>query len=158
MTALTVAESWVQAPFRRFIDDARLRSAVLLLSSGRVLAQFGFSRADEVMSICALASAINASSRELGRQLDGKPFGELHHSGGERQLYMGQCQAGGREYIFVGIFDAESSVGVVETYFSDFARALEESWQSAARADGATTADFEGDLNRSLDALFGPLE
>ena len=158
MTAVTVAESWVEAPFGRFVDDARLRSGVLLLTSGRVLAQFGFSGADEVMSICALASAINASSRELGRQLDGKPFSDLHHAGGERQLYMGQCKAGGQDYIFVGIFDAESSVGVVETYFSDFSRSLEASWQDAGRTEAGKSADFEGDLNRSLDALFGPIE
>jgi hypothetical protein len=158
MTAVTVAESWVEAPFGRLVDDARLRSGVLLLTSGRVLAQFGFSRPDEVMSICALASAINASSRELGRQLDGRPFGELHHAGGERQLYMGQCKAGGQEYIFVGIFDSESSAGVVETYFGDFSRALEESWRGADRTEAGLSADFEGDLNRSLDALFGPIE
>ncbi len=157
MTSPTVGEKWVDAPFRRFIDDARLKSGVVLLSSGRVVAQFGFAGPDDVMTVCALASAINASSRELGRQLDGKPFGELHHTGGERQLYMGSCSVGGSEYLFVGVFDADSSIGMVEMYFGDFCRALEESWKSAA-PQIATQGDFEGDLNRSLDALFGPIE
>lgn len=109
------------------------------------------------MSVCALASAINASSRELGKQLDGKPFGELHHAGGERQLYMGSCAVGGSDYLFVGVFDAESSLGVVEMYFGDFCRALEQSWSSAPPPT-LPHGDFEGDLNRSLDALFGPVE
>lgn len=157
MTSPTVGERWVEAPFRRFIDDSRIRNGVVLLSSGRVLAQFGFAGPDEVMSVCALASAINASSRELGRQLEGKPFSQLHHAGGERQLYMGQCTVGGSEYLFVGVFEGDSSIGVVEMYFADFCVALEQSWHAAAPAAGSR-GDFEGDLNRSLDALFGPLE
>ena len=157
MIAPTVSEQWVEAPFKRFIEDARLRSGVVLLASGRVIAQFGFSGPDEVMSVCALASAINASSRELGRQLDGKPFGELHHAGGERQLYLGSCAVGGAEYLFVGVFDGDSSLGVVEMYFGDVCRALAESWITAPPPT-LPRGDFEGDLNRSLDALFGPLE
>ncbi|MDQ6718584.1 MAG: hypothetical protein M3Z17_09605 [Gemmatimonadota bacterium] len=157
MTGLTVGEQWVDAPFRRFIEDARLRSGVVLLSTGRVVAQFGFAGPEDVMTVCALASAINASSRELGRQLDGKPFGELHHAGGERQLYMGSCAVGGSDYLFVGVFEADSSIGMVEMYFGDFCLALEESWKSAA-PPAAPHGDFEGDLNRSLDALFGPIE
>jgi hypothetical protein len=157
VTAPSVGEKWVEEPFRRFLGDARIKCGVILLSTGRVIAQYGFAGPDDVMSVCALASAINASSRELGKQLDGKPFGELHHAGGERQLYMGSCSIGGSEYLFVGVFDAESSVGVVEMYFGDFCLALEESWKSSTPA-APTHGDFEGDLNRSLDALFGPLE
>lgn len=157
MTAPSVGEKWVEEPFRRFLDNARIKCGVILLSTGRVLAQYGFAGPEDVMSVCALASAINASSRELGRQLDGKPFGELHHAGGERQLYMGSCTVGGSDYLFVGVFDADSSVGVVEMYFGDFCRALEASWQATAHV-ATSHGDFEGDLNRSLDALFGPLE
>lgn len=156
MTAPSVGEKWVEEPFRHFLDSARIKCGVILLSSGRVLAQYGFAGPDDVMSVCALASAINASSRELGKQLDGKPFGELHHAGGERQLYMGSCHVGGSEYLFVGVFDADSSVGVVEMYFGDFCRALDASWKATTPA-ALTHGDFEGDLNRSLDALFGPL-
>ena len=157
MSGATVSERWVEGPFLRFIEEGRFRCGVLLLSSGRVIAQFGFSGPEEVMSVCALASAINASSGELGRQLDGKPFGEMHHAGGERQLYMGNCAVGGTQYLFVGVFDADSSLGMVEMYFGDFSRALQESWGAAA-PDAPPTGDFEGDLNRSLDALFGPIE
>ena len=157
MTSPSVSEKWVDEPFRRFIGDASIRCGVVLLSTGRVVAQFGFAGPDEVMSVCALTSAINASARELGRQLDGKPFSELHHAGGERQLYMGSCSVAGTEFLFVGVFDRESSFGVVEIYFQDFCRALAKSWESAAPA-AESRGDFEGELNRSLDALFGPLE
>lgn len=157
MSGLSVSEKWVDAPFRRFIEEARIRCGVILLPTGRVIAQFGFTSPDEVMSVCALASAINASSRELGKQLAGKPFSGMHHAGGDRQLYMGRCPVGRTDYLFVGVFDGESSLGVVEMYFADFCRWLEESWGSSSPV-ADTPGDFEGDLNRSLDALFGPLE
>jgi predicted regulator of Ras-like GTPase activity (Roadblock/LC7/MglB family) len=139
------------------MEDARLISGVLLYPSGKAVGQFGFSQAADVMSVCALTSAINASARELGRQLDGKPFYEMHHAGAERQVFMARCTAGAQEFLFVGVFDRESSLGVVEIYFEEFQNAL-----TKLRPDGKVPAvgpsgDFEGGLNRSLDKLFGPL-
>jgi predicted regulator of Ras-like GTPase activity (Roadblock/LC7/MglB family) len=141
------------------MEDARLISGVLLYPSGRAVGQFGFNNAADVMSICALTSAINASARELGRQLDGKPFYEMHHAGAERQVFMARASAGAQEFLFVGVFDRESSLGVVEMYFTEFQKALEK-----LRPEAPVTTptikpggDFEGELNRSLDALFGPV-
>jgi len=55
MRAATAAvETWVEEPLARFIDDARVRLVLLLESSGRVLAQHGFTRSVDVMSACAL--------------------------------------------------------------------------------------------------------
>jgi predicted regulator of Ras-like GTPase activity (Roadblock/LC7/MglB family) len=158
MTHPTVAEPWVAAPLKRLNEDARLISGVLLYPSGKVVGQFGFSNAADVMSICALTSAINASARELGRQLDGKPFYEMHHTGTERQVFMARCAAGSQEFLFVGVFDRESSLGVVEIYFAEFQKALEKLRPDDTVIKGiGPSGDFEGELNRSLDALFGPL-
>jgi predicted regulator of Ras-like GTPase activity (Roadblock/LC7/MglB family) len=153
----TVAESWVAGPLRRLMEDARFISGVLLYPSGRAVGQFGFSNAADVMSVCALTSAINASARELGRQLDGKPFYEMHHAGAERQVFMARCVAGGQEFLFVGVFDQESSLGVVEIYFAEFQKALEKLQPQSPVAGKGPSGDFEGELNRSLDALFGPI-
>jgi predicted regulator of Ras-like GTPase activity (Roadblock/LC7/MglB family) len=153
----TVAEAWVEAPLRKLMEDARLISGVLLYPTGRAVGQFGFSNAADVMSICALTSAINASARELGRQLDGKPFYELHHAGAERQVFMARATAGGQEFLFVGVFDVESSLGMVEIYFAEFQKALEKLRPEAPQTKIIRPGDFEGELNRSLDALFGPI-
>src|SRR3981081_3904607 len=91
MTQPTVAEPWVAGPLRRLMDDARLISGGLLYPTGRAVGQFGFSSGADAISVCALTSAINASARELGRQLDGKPFLEMHHAGVDRQVFMGRC-------------------------------------------------------------------
>jgi predicted regulator of Ras-like GTPase activity (Roadblock/LC7/MglB family) len=139
------------------MEDARLISGVLLYPTGKAVGQFGFSNAADVMSVCALTSAINASARELGRQLDGKPFYEMHHAGAQRQVFMARCMAGGQEFLFVGVFDRESSLGVVEIYFEEFQKALEKLRPETPAARNLPAGDFEGELNRSLDALFGPL-
>ncbi|HET9634431.1 MAG TPA: hypothetical protein VFP26_00750 [Gemmatimonadaceae bacterium] len=157
MSDPTVAEAWVAAPLRRLMEDARLISGVLLYPTGRAVGQFGFSNAADVMSICALTSAINASARELGRQLDGKPFYEMHHAGAERQVFMARASAGTQEFLFVGVFDRESSLGVVEMYFTEFQKALEKLRPDMPATKITPPGDFEGELNRSLDALFGPV-
>ncbi|MDB4870073.1 MAG: hypothetical protein JWL97_1077 [Gemmatimonadales bacterium] len=157
MTQSTVAEPWVAGPLRRLMDDARLISGVLLYPTGKAVGQFGFSNAADVMSVCALTSAINASARELGRQLDGKPFVEMHHAGADRQVFMARCLAGQHEFLFVGVFDRESSLGVVEIYFEEFQKAIAKLTPQAEIRGKGPSGDFEGELNRSLDALFGPL-
>ena len=157
MTDPTVAEGWVAAPLRRLMEDARFISGVLLYPTGKAVGQFGFTNAGDVMSVCALTSAINASARELGRQLDGKPFYEMHHAGAERQVFMARCTSGGQEFLFVGVFDRESSLGVVEIYFEEFQKALIKLRPDAPVAGIGPSGDFEGELNRSLDKLFGPL-
>ena len=157
MSDPTVAEPWVAAPLRKLMEDARLISGVLLYPTGRAVGQFGFTNAADVMSICALTSAINASARELGRQLDGKPFYEMHHAGAERQVFMARASAGSQEFLFVGVFDRESSLGVVEMYFTEFQKALEKLRPDMPATKVVPPGDFEGELNRSLDALFGPI-
>ncbi|MDQ6690588.1 MAG: hypothetical protein M3Z18_08775 [Gemmatimonadota bacterium] len=157
MTKPTVAEPWIEAPLRRLMDDARLISGVLLYPTGKAVGQFGFSNAADVMSVCALTSAINASARELGRQLDGKPFYEMHHTGADRQVFMARCSAGSNEFLFVGVFDRESSFGVVEIYFEEFQKALAMLRPGTEIRRVGPSGDFEGELNRSLDALFGPV-
>jgi len=157
VTHPTVAEPWVAKPLTRLMEDARLISGVLLYPTGKAVGQFGFSNAADVMSVCALTSAINASARELGRQLDGKPFYEMHHAGAERQVFMARCIAGSQEFLFVGVFDQESSFGVVEIYFEEFQKALEKLSPEKPKPGVGPSGDFEGELNRSLDKLFGPL-
>jgi hypothetical protein len=157
MTQPTVAEPWVAGPLRRLMDDARLISGVLLYPTGKAVGQFGFSNAADVMSVCALTSAINASARELGRQLDGKPFLEMHHGGADRQVFMARCAASANEFLFVGVFDRESSFGIVEIYFEEFQKAIEKLRPDAEVRGTGPSGDFEGELNRSLDKLFGPL-
>jgi predicted regulator of Ras-like GTPase activity (Roadblock/LC7/MglB family) len=155
MIAGAVSAPWLDAPLRRFVQDSRVQRAVVLHPDGKVLGQFGFASAAEVMTACALAAAINASGKELGRQLGGRPFLGLHQGGRKQGVFMGACAAAGRECLLLAAFDRDSTLGLVRLYFAEFKDAV----SGAVEQDPGDTGkhDLEADLNSSLDALFGPL-
>lgn len=155
MIAGAVSAPWLDAPLRRFIQDSRVQRAVVLHPDGKVLGQFGFSSAVEVMTACALAAAINASGKELGRQLGGRPFLGLHQGGRRQGVFMGTCAAGGKECLLLAAFDRDSTLGLVRLYFAEFRDAVGD-MEKRDEAD-LSGRDLESDLNSSLDALFGPL-
>ena len=152
---LTVAEAWVEAPLRRFIDDARVSRTLLLHPSGRVLAQHGFDRSAEVMSACALAAGIRASAGELGRMLEGRPFVELHHGGTDAQLYLAEVPTPRGDHVLLVAFGGESSLGLVRLYRAELAERLAAVALPAEPPAVRLPADFELDLNRNLAVLFG---
>ena len=157
MRAATAAvETWVEEPLVRFIDDARVRLVLLLESSGRVLAQHGFTRSVDVMSACALAAAIHASAAEIGRQLDGEPFTTLHHHGQARQIFLGELPTARGAHILLTVFDDATSIGLVRLYFTELSKRLAAAAPVLAAATPTPSfVDFESDLNRNLAKLFG---
>ncbi len=152
---ITSVEPWVEVPLKRFVDEAHTLLALLLHPSGQVVAQHGWSRAVDVMSACALAAAIHASAGELGRQLEGRPFQGLHHAGRVRQLFLAEARTSSASYIFLTVFDAESSLGLVRLYFDEFSAALAASAPPPVSTEPGLASDFERELNRNLASLFG---
>ena len=151
-----VVEPWVEAPLRRFVEDARVLLALLLHPSGQVMGQHGFTRAVDVMSACALAAAIHASASALGEQLDGKPFAALHHAGLQRQVFIADARTPGGRFVFLTVFDRESSLGLVSLYFDEFRQALAQAAPPPASRRGPVLPEqFERDLNLNLAVLFG---
>jgi hypothetical protein len=154
--SVMAVEPWVEAPLRKFVEEARTVLALLLHPSGQVIAQFGFARAVDVMSACALAAAIHASAGELGRQLDGRAFRGLHHAGRDRQLYLAEATTPRGAFIFLTVFDRESSLGLVRLYFDEFCKNLAAAAPAAPRREEPVLEEkFEQELNRNLAALFG---
>ena len=150
-----VSAEWLDVPLRRFMQDSRVQRAIVLRPDGKALAQFGFQSAAEVKTACSLAAAINASGRELGKQLSGRPFLGMHQGGRSQGVFMGACAAGGKECLLLAAFDRESTLGLVRLYFGEFRDAL--GGVDGNVASGELPMDLETDLNSSLDALFGPL-
>ena len=154
--SITAVEPWVEAPLRHFVEEARTVLALLLHPSGQVVAQFGFARAVDVMSACALAAAIHASSGELGKQLEGRPFRGLHHPGRDRQLFLAEAATPRGPFIVLTVFDQESSLGLVRLYFDEFCRNLAAAAPPPSRrAEPVLAETFERELNRNLQSLFG---
>jgi len=150
-----VAEPWIEAPLQTFVDDAQALFALLLHPNGRVMGQFGFTRAVDVMAACALAAAIHASAGELGRELDGKPFRELYHAGRDRQIFIGDVPTTRHPFVFLTVFDAESSLGLVRIYFEELCALLQHAQPPALPETPIADASLEQDLNRNLAVLFG---
>lgn len=153
---IAAVEAWIEAPLRRYVDDARARLALLLHPTGQVLAQAGFTREVDVMSACALASAAHATAGELGRQLDGRAFSGLHFAGLEKQLYLGTVLTSRGAFICLTVFDDDTSLGLIRIYFEELQRELAD---AAANSEPPAPAvalakGFEAELNRSLAALF----
>ena len=155
MIAGAVSAPWLDVPLRRFVQDSRVLRAVVLHPDGKVLGQFGFASSVEVMTACALAAAINASGKELGRQLGGRPFLGLHQGGRRQGVFMGSCAAAGKECLLLAAFDRDSTLGLVRLYFAEFRDAV--GGMEAAIGADRSAYDLETDLNSSLDALFGPI-
>jgi predicted regulator of Ras-like GTPase activity (Roadblock/LC7/MglB family) len=152
---ISAVEGWTEPPLKRFVDDAQVVLALLLHPSGQVIAQHGWTRAVDVMSACALAAAIHASASELGKQLEGRPFRGLHHAGPDRQLFLAQAQTARGPYIFLTVFDAGSSLGLVRLYFDEFCRDLAAATPPQVETAPVLATDFERELNHNLASLFG---
>lgn len=150
-----VTIGWADAPLKRFVDDARLELAVLMQSSGQVLAQVGFQRSIDVQTACALSAAINASAEHLGKMVDGHPFTGLHYAGQSRQIYLGRVAARNQRLLVLAVFDTESSLGIVQLYLKDLMADVAAAAPVAEDSAPALAEDFEADLNRNLAQLFG---
>jgi hypothetical protein len=153
---IAAVEAWIEAPLRRFVDDARARLALLLHPSGQVLAQAGFTREVDVMTACALASAIHATAGELGRQVEGRAFGGLHYAGPAKQMYLSPLNTSRGSYICLTVFDDDTSLGLIRIYFEELQRELAEAALQATPVErlAALKGDFEAELHRNLNVLF----
>lgn len=153
---IAAVDAWVTVPLQRYVDEARARLALMLHPSGQVVAQAGFGRQMDVMTACVLAAASHATSSELGRYVDGKPFRGLHYAGPEKQLYLATIVTRIGTYICLTVFDEESSLGLVRMYFEDLERELAAAAPAAPETrEPVLAVNFEADLNKNLAMLFG---
>lgn len=148
------ATSLLAAPLSEFVRHARVRLALVLEPSGRVLAQHGFTKSVDVMAACSLAAAIHASSSQLGQMLDGAPFAALHHGGASRELFLAPLGTGRDALLVLAVFDHDSSLGIVRHFFHGFARQVRETMAVVPQQE-LLAADFERELGRNLAVLFG---
>lgn len=148
-------EPWLAAPLARFVTEARVRLAIVLETNGRVLAQHGFSRSLDVMSACALAAALHATATELGTQLEGVPFGALHHVGRSQQIFLATLSLAPRALLLLAVFEESSSLGLVRLFSAELRQCAGAAVAEPAPRGEALAADFEVELNRNLAALFG---
>jgi hypothetical protein len=86
--------------------------------------------------------------------MESAPFGELHHGGDARQIFLARTATPAGDLVLLSVFDRATSLGLVRVYFEELRDALAVA-APRAPASAAAATSFEEDLNRSLAALFG---
>jgi hypothetical protein len=149
-------EPWVVEPLESFVAESSARLALLMTTSGQVIAQHGFGGALDLMAAAALGAGIVASSSEIAAQMRWPPFRILVHQGGRSAHFLAWFDTPRGRWIALVVFGRETKLGLVQIFFdqlvSDLAAAAPP--LPPARRE-VLAADFERELNASLRALFG---
>ncbi len=150
----SVVEPWTERPLRRYVGQSGARLVVVMTPAGQVLAQHGFARAVDLMAASALGAAIMAASGALAEQVGERTFGALFHAGQRHGILLASCTTPRGTLIVLTVFGRETSIGLVELFYEEFATALQRAAPADAVRGPVLAADFEADLNRSLTSLF----
>ena len=144
----------LRQPIETFVDETRVRIALLINRSGQVLGQYGFTRRYEVVNVASLAASANAAATALANLTGSQRWTHLHHGGATRQLFIAPIQTPAEEIILVAIFDEDSSVGLVQLFFDRFGERLAslEAFRNAAPT--SDQSEFEQDLEAGLEHIF----
>ncbi|MGE0353294.1 MAG: roadblock/LC7 domain-containing protein [Gemmatimonadales bacterium] len=148
-------EPWVVEPLNAFLSESSARLALIMTGSGQVIAQHGFTRAIDVMSTAALGAGIVASAQELARLMSWPPFTTVVHQGEKQGHYLCRFDMPVGTWIGLAVFGQETTVGLVQLFFSRLVTDLAAAAPRDARPREVLPADFERDLNASLRTLFG---
>jgi len=149
-------EPWVLGPLRSFVTESSARLALLMTTSGQVVAQHGFAASLDLMAAAALGTGIIASSSELALQMGWPPFRAVSHNGSRRAHFLSWFETPRGRWVALVVYGAETKMGLVQVFFD---RMVEELVAAAPPESGqkkeVLAADFERELNASLRALFG---
>ena len=154
MTMTTVVEAWTEQPLLSYVAQSSARIVVVMTPAGQVLAQHGFTRAVDLMSAAALGAAIMASSSALAQQVGEATFGSLYHAGQKHGIHLAPCGTPRGPLIVLTVFGRETSIGLVELFYDEFAGALKQAAPVDQERKPILAADFENELNTSLSSLF----
>lgn len=149
-------EPWVVGPLRAFVDESSARLALLMTTSGQVVAQHGFAASLDLMAAAALGSGIVASTTELALQMGWPAFRIVSHHGLRRTHFLAWFDTPRGRWIALVVFGGETKLGLIQVFFDQ----LVEELSAAAPPEEqhkreVLAADFERELNASLRALFG---
>lgn len=139
----------------RFVAESGARLTLLMTPAGQVLAQHGFTRALDVMAAAALSAAIVSSTGEIARMLDEPQFSALNHQGVRHGIFVAGFDTPRGRLLALVVYGSNSSIGLVQLFFPDFVKEINESCPAPETRKPVLAVDFERELNQSLAALFG---
>jgi len=146
---------WTTQPLETLVSETGARLALLMTPAGQVFAQYGFTRALDVMAAAALGAAIASSTGEIAKMADEPQFATLSHQGTEHGVFLAGFDSPTGRLLVLVIYGPESSLGLVQLFFEDFVRDIEATCPKPETTGPVLPEDFERDLNASLASLFG---
>jgi hypothetical protein len=149
-----VVEPWLLGPVERFVMESGARLALIMTPAGQVLAQYGFTRAVEVMAAAALGAGIAASTGEIVRMLEEQDFRALNHQSAHHGIFLRRFTSSRGPLLALIVYGADTSIGLVQLFFEDLVGDLEAAAPAVVPRGPVLAADFERDLNESLATLF----
>jgi predicted regulator of Ras-like GTPase activity (Roadblock/LC7/MglB family) len=154
---MRAVEPWIEAPLAGFLRESEARMVVVLTRSGQVVAQHGFDRSGDLMAAASLAAGIMAAGAELSRLLEASVPQELAYEGEDLGIYLAAIPLPGRTWTGLVGFGKETSLGLVQLFFSELVAELARTAPPPPPAGLPLVLDrdFETELDRSLRALFG---
>lgn len=155
MTSARVLEPWMIDPLERFVSEADARLTLIMTPSGQVLAQYGFTRAVDVMSTAALGAAIASSTQEIAGMLGEGKFKALNHQGARHGIFLADMDNPRGRLLALVVYGPETLAGLVQLFFEDLARDLALACPQAKPKLPPLSGDFERELNDTLASLFG---
>jgi hypothetical protein len=156
MTVVRAVETWTLEPLTQYVTEAGARLVLLMTPAGQVLAQSGFSRAVDVMAASALGAAIVASTNELARQMGQPPFAGLTHQGRRHGIFLNAFDTDRGTLVVLVVYELDaSSLGLVQLFLEQLVADLRAASPKAGVPKQVLAADFERELNDSLNSLFG---
>jgi len=156
MTVVRAVETWTLEPLTQYVTEAGARLVLLMTPAGQVLAQSGFSRAVDVMAASALGAAIVASTNELARQMGQPPFAGLTHQGRRHGIFLSAFDTDRGTLVVLVVYELDaSSLGLVQLFLEQLVADLRAASPKAGVPKHVLAADFERELNDSLNSLFG---
>ncbi len=155
MKQTRAVEPWMMEPLERFVTEADARLTLIMTPSGQVLAQHGFTRAVDIMAAAALGAAIVSSTREIASAIGENGFRALNHQGARHGVFLSETDTPRGRLLALVVYGSESSVGLVQLFFEDLARELNEACPQEIPQKAVISANFERELNESLASLFG---
>ncbi|HET8655790.1 MAG TPA: tetratricopeptide repeat protein [Longimicrobiaceae bacterium] len=140
----------VEEALQRFVRESRVRLALLMDASGRIVAQHGFAADLDLAAFSTLGAGIHSASRALARLLGQPRFEQLYQGREEHQIFLGALSTPAGERILVGVFGAETTIGMVRVLFHDFTRDIEAVHDSGTGSPRPDAERFEADLAAGL--------
>ncbi|MGH7658897.1 MAG: hypothetical protein ACREL6_11745, partial [Gemmatimonadales bacterium] len=119
---MRTVEPWVADPLDEFLRESSARLALIMTTTGQVVAQHGFTRALDVMSAAALGAGIVASAQELARIMSWPPFAQVAHQGTDSGHFLAHFEMPRGGWIALVVYGNETSLGLVQIFFEDFVR------------------------------------